>query len=261
MLKKVFSADFKLLIRPILTLVLILIALSVGACSCQLVCLLTPVGQSPAAFGLIAIYNLSTIGVFVCLVVAAAFVLIRFYKSVFTNEGYLTMVLPVGTHTMLLGKMLAGLVLGLIVFVGYRLAQFFLFDIPTAATMIRNGLSDEFFRALMDSMRASMDFSFDSLVRAVCQVCVALVNFLFAYTAIVFGCTFFRRAKVIACLLFLFAFEVFWNIVTTLFNLLVYMQDWNQMVGYVLLISMAVVFCVAAYESSWTLMHKHFNIE
>lgn len=119
MLGKLFKHDMRALSRPLIVLHLVVAALGVAATLCGLVG--WAIGDMPqAGYQAESFYALVMMGVVVGMLFSVAGVLCappatlviivhRFYRSLFTDEGYLSFTLPVPNASHLLSKMLAGL--------------------------------------------------------------------------------------------------------------------------------------------------------
>ncbi len=120
MLGKLFKYDMRALSRPLVVLHLVVVALGVVATICGVVG--WTIGEAPQpGYQAESFYTLAMMGVVVGMVFSVAGVLCappatlviiihRFYRSLFTDEGYLTFTLPVPNASHLLSKTLAGLI-------------------------------------------------------------------------------------------------------------------------------------------------------
>lgn len=106
MLKKLLKQEWKASAKVLLPINLIIVGFTIIGC----ILLSTPLFQSkrtlPLAVFLLMFYVLSLLAL--CLVVSI-YVLVRFYKNLFTAEGYLMFTLPATSDQLLHSKLLIGL--------------------------------------------------------------------------------------------------------------------------------------------------------
>lgn len=105
MLNKMIKHEFKEMAKPLIPLNLILIALSL------LGSLFMATGLSDALSGLfVVIMLLFVLSVVALFVVTAVYLTIRFYKTMFSAQGYLTHTLPLSSSSILNSKILSSMV-------------------------------------------------------------------------------------------------------------------------------------------------------
>lgn len=112
MLSKVFKHDFRAIGKKTLPLMTVMGMLAVLNTVLMTVLLYGLEGHSSRgaalAKGLLGtLLGFSFVALVALYVVAYVLMFSRYYKSTFTDEGYLTLTLPVGTHSLLGGKFLA----------------------------------------------------------------------------------------------------------------------------------------------------------
>lgn len=119
MLGKLFKYDMKALSRVLVPLHIAALALAAVACICGFIGY--SMGEASMGSGsmsnaaeLIATAMLvalafSALGIFSATIATIVVIIHRFYKNLFTDEGYLTLTLPVTANQIMLSKVLAGL--------------------------------------------------------------------------------------------------------------------------------------------------------
>lgn len=120
MLGKLLKYEFKGLITPMLIMLAILLGTTVIAAST--ICSITPdLNESMEGIAIITTmfsFLLYYIGIIGCSLGMMIIIGIRFYKTCYTDQGYLTHTLPVTTHQLVGAKTIASVVSYLIVFAG-----------------------------------------------------------------------------------------------------------------------------------------------
>lgn len=116
MLGKLFKYDMKALSRVLVPLHIAAAGLALVACVCGFVGF-NAGGVSTGAAGfseavtvsMLVALAFSVLGVFSATIATIVVIIHRFYKNLFTDEGYLTLTLPVTANQIVLSKVLAGL--------------------------------------------------------------------------------------------------------------------------------------------------------
>ncbi|MFR1640611.1 MAG: hypothetical protein ACLSVD_16565 [Eggerthellaceae bacterium] len=118
MLEKLFKYDMKALSRVLVPLHIAALALAAVACICGFVGFsmgeasmssgsMSNAAELIAAAMLVAL-AFSVLGIFSATIATIVVIIHRFYKNLFTDEGYLTLTLPVTANQIMLSKVLAG---------------------------------------------------------------------------------------------------------------------------------------------------------
>ena len=194
-----------------------------------------------------------------CVILTAVLLLVRFAKSVHGDEGYLTHTLPVGVHSILLSRLLVTY-LALLVSIGvaYVGIRFSLWNVK-AASEIKEAFSFAFESLGMDSKTLWMMIaSYGSQL---------LATILLVFAAISIGHS-FNRGKVGFSILFYFAIESGFSIVSAVIslvmmpNLLDESADFGAVMGGFGLIAVGLnlLCCVVCYILSWLMTKKRLNL-
>ena len=192
-------------------------------------------------------------------VVTAVLMIIRFGKTVHGDEGYLTHTLPVGVHSILLSRLLVTY-LALLVSIGvaYVGIRFSLWNVQ-AASEIKEAFSFALESMGMDSKTLWMMIaSYGSQL---------LATILLVFAAISIGHS-FNRGKVGFSILFYFAIESGFSIVSAVIslvmmpNLLDESADFGAVMGGFGLIAVGLnlLCCVVCYILSWLMTKKRLNL-
>ena len=192
-------------------------------------------------------------------VVTAVLLIIRFGKTVHGDEGYLTHTLPVGVHSILLSRLLVTY-LALLVSIGaaYVGIRFSLWNVQ-AASEIKEAFSFAFGSLGMDSNTLWM------MVASYGSQLLATVLLIFA--AISIGHS-FNRGKVGFSILFYFAIESGFSIVSAVIslvmmpNLLDESADFGAVMGSFgfIAIGLNLLCCAVCYVLSWLMTKKRLNL-
>ncbi len=113
MLKKLLSYDFKAIFKYWWIGALTTLALSGVGAGCGSI--LETEKELPTSVTIFATIGmvLVVLGIFAFIIFAELLVYVRFYKHLFTDEGYLTFTLPVKRHQILSSKLISGFICGL----------------------------------------------------------------------------------------------------------------------------------------------------
>lgn len=152
-------------------------------------------------------------------VISTVFILYRYYKNLFTDEGYLTFTLPVTPHEILLSKTINGIIWSVVTTV---------VTVVCAAIMIVFGSGGGWQRVveeMMDILRLILRYmGLDGALIAAEMILMMIVSLissiLVLYLSITIGSTVARRHKVLASVGVFFGIQFVLSIVTTLIGLI-----------------------------------------
>ncbi len=118
MLLKIFKYDFKTNARSQIPVLIALAAATAIACAYVFIIFTgdtsTDVGTLSTIFGVLGLISI-VFGIFAASLVSNFLLYLRFYKSMVTDEGYLTLTLPVNPRSLIAGKLLSALLWSAIV--------------------------------------------------------------------------------------------------------------------------------------------------
>ncbi len=198
MLKKLLKHDFKALFKYWWIVAVATVGLS--AISGKCITILRDERELPEVLPVSAgiILALTVIGIMVFSVFATVMIFIRYYKNLFTDEGYLTFTLPVKRSDVLNSKLISAVVfefatLFVIVF-DFLLMLFIAFS--------KEILKKEFFEALKEGITIIFEelgaYTFVYLLEGILiSVAVAVLGMLFLYICITLGSIITKKGKVI----------------------------------------------------------------
>lgn len=203
MLKKLLYYDFRALLRT--TLLFCLLSPLSGLLGGILTVVLGKIEvTSPFAsvfLGILSLGSFLLTAMPALLTLLYAFLLLfRFYTTMFTDEGYLTFMLPMRRTLLFGGKLLSGLLhftaMGAVMLLSYLILLLFpelFLDENGTLTLVR-----DFFR-LFSAFEGGALATVSMIVGTVAQVYSALM---LGYTAVVMGASYFKRHKVLGAVLF-----------------------------------------------------------
>ena len=134
MLKKLFAYDFRCMARPLLPILLSALIAAVPLCAffCYYWYSYQPYSLNVLDFLYVMLLPVSVFAFLLLAVSPALILLLHVRSNFFGDEGYLTFVLPTGTHRLLLSKFFAGIVwTGICVLAGI-LCIYLVKDLPLA---------------------------------------------------------------------------------------------------------------------------------
>lgn len=265
MLSKVFKYDMKSLRNIVLTMLVVLLSLGLLVFGVRmLIYRLNTEGMNAlfTGLGLYGLWFMTNVGIVGITATAGILILYRYYKSVFTDEGYLTMTLPVGTHSLLLGKMFAAVLcvlsVGIVAIFAYALTSV----LPEILCLIESGTFENIWNSLSDldiigivgnDVPTAILGIFDALFAAVRE-------FVLLYAAITLGATLLKKARLVGAVVFVFLASFVNGIFSSLLALLTVTTE-SMALTYTLNIFLSAAMIVLFYYLTYYLLHKRFNIE
>ncbi|MBQ7314871.1 MAG: hypothetical protein IJW83_02570 [Clostridia bacterium] len=185
----------------------------------------------------------------VLMVIGIFYVFYSFYRSMFTDEGYLTLVLPVGTHTLLLSKLAVGAVFMLGVFAVWG-ASMVLTYLPMILTV----------GGSIDSSALTSLISSDSALYMVSMIAELIMSGMLTYAAITLGSIFFTKHKILGAILFSFVLSSGQSIVDAVILLLLFGSPVLDAIALILQILLSLGISVALYFLMAHLIRNKLNL-
>lgn len=226
MLKKLFRYDFKALSRMLLPLTAATVGCGVILCVSILILSGAPEEGLfsvllPILFGSLTVF--SAIAAVVLPVVGEFFILHRYYKNFFTDEGYLTFTLPATVEEHLHSKLLSGLLWTFIASAATVLALFIGIYLPLNVFYAESGIALNIVSLLFSDFLAGANEIY-LLVLTILSVLFSLIaQLILFYTAITLGSLFMTKHKIVGSVLFYFVantvISTFSSIFSTIFTL------------------------------------------
>ena len=210
-------------------------------------------------------YLLGIVAILSMLVVNFFFVISRYYKSLFSDEGYLNMVIPTGTATLLSAKMLSTFiwltVSGAVASLALALATaapVLLYD----PGMITDAISFFLEIGISPDAFGRSSFIFDNILLA---VFTSIESISIVLTAVTIGSVIMRRHKVFGSVLFFFFINFIHSIIMGVVELVISLTlgEGTYYIFYTVIIEIAVAILFSAgmcLLNYYFLKHK-FNIE
>ncbi|MBP3437416.1 MAG: hypothetical protein J6K61_05890 [Clostridia bacterium] len=216
MLKKLYLYDLRALWR-ILTPFLAL-APVVGLIAFGIMELITVLEMRNLALNgtLLLLYFLCVVAIMLVSVAVMFFVVQRYYKNFFTDEGYLTLVLPATIEAQVTAKILSGVTWSLLSTVSLSVSLFFALGLP-----ILRSLEIDFWVQSFSSVLEEMGLMFGG-VNGVLSVISSLLSvfsqIVLLYTAITLGSLIIRKHKIFGSVLFYFVINALISAASGLFS-------------------------------------------
>lgn len=216
-------------------------------------------------------YGLSLAAVFLCGAVLVLLPQFRFFRSCFSDEGYLTLMIPLSPDQFLFGKAIPACLftfLALVLsFMGVAVAIYIPFLANAAPEIFRKFLKD----LLLFRQNGEAAYILPSILNIVKIVLQFSAYVMLGYTAVCLGAVVFRKHRLLGAVVF--EFLVF-SVVNTLSDFLSFLflgiagggMASTQSPLYVSLVSLALLLLYAAilacsYFLCRSLLFKHLNLE
>ena len=217
MLGKLLKYEFKSISRLMIPLFIGIFAASLlGAGAISLEVFLTKAIENNAFVGFMMAGLMMVIGLLFLAILAASFVSMfiimqRFYKSCYSDEGYLTFTLPVTTNQILLSKTISGFIwtiINAVVIIISVIVSGFIIYFATGGNLTDAwaGIQDifEFFISAVGLNVDAIEVIFILLEYLILIIVAALYSILLVYLSITIGCQVARKHKILASLGFFF---------------------------------------------------------
>ena len=271
MLKKLFRYDFKAMSRTLLPMTLA--TLGCGVLMMLSVIVLSFVPEKgvfsvllPILFGARTFFSVVAIVLFP--VVGTFFILHRYYKNFFTDEGYLTFALPATMEEHLHSKILSGSLWSVISTAACVTAFVIGTYLPTLFLSGEGGLILTLFTMLFPDLFAGMTEIY-LLLLVILTILVSLIaQIILFYTAITMGSLFMSKHKIVGSVLFYFVVNtvtgIVSSIVATIFTVISALAENMAFMTMMSLASSVVVnigIAVIEYFIILSMLKKRLNLE
>ena len=278
MLNKLLKHDMKTMARSAVPMLLTALAISVVCCAILFFSITTIVNMSEnvesdsiaivvGAMTSMGFYSLGVIGITVLTSLVALLALIRYYKALFTDEGYLNMVLPVKPSTMFNSKILSAIIWSLISGATMVVALIVSVVVPIAFYDVSILLDIAEVLSIMTNF-------FASEVPETGIIAVNLINYvLYSFesvfviiTAITLGGVIIRKHKVLGAIGFYFVITFLQESVLGIFTFFTSLSlsthgAAGAMAASVFNLVVTVLVMIAMYVINYYILNKKFNIE
>ena len=214
---------------------------------------------------------LSFIVIFLAIyLVAVQFInIIRFYKSRFTDEGYLTFTLPVNVHQIFLSSFLH-ILLWLVISVAVVIASAFMIiviggweTLQETAGILQDNLTDT-----SDTLANYPGYETYQLLSTIATICSVVYNLVLIMTSITLGAVLAKKHKILAAIGMYYGINIVVGLVTSILDVIptltensTYYESYdytNTILG--ITIGLQVVLTIAFYFISTGLMKKKLNL-
>jgi hypothetical protein len=272
MLKKLLKHDMRTMAKTALPMLIISLVVSVVLCAMLYFTLSFSEEGVDNIFGVMMIvtsfYAMGIMAIAAMYIVVYILSLVRYYKSLFTDEGYLNMVLPVETTTMLNAKMLSTLIWFSIGAATTVLGIFIAVGLPL---LLYNG---EILAELVELLKYIMSFFISDAYAApitVLQIIEIVIQFLestvLVITAITIGASVMKKRRILGAILFYFGITfIRENVVSVIgfiidFIVIDAMGELGLILSLVSGIILSLAITVGCYFIDRMILNKKFNIE
>lgn len=272
MLKKLLKHDMRTMSKSALPMFIVSAVVSIICCAMLYFTLSFSGELIDNVVGVIAVvtsfYAMGIMAIAAMYIVVYILSLVRYYKSLFTDEGYLNMVLPVETTTMLNAKILSTLIWFSI---GAVVTAAGIFIAVVMPLLLYNGeIVAEIAEIVKYIFSAFITESYAASI-TVLQIVAFVVQFfestILVITAITVGASVMKRRKVLGAFLFYFAITFVRENVIAVIGLIidVFLIDAAGEAGIVasiifnIIVSLAIT--VVCYFIDRMILNKKFNIE
>lgn len=225
------------------------------------------VGMIIGAISTVGFYMLGIVAIVVISVVITVMTVVRYYKSLFTDEGYLNMVLPVNTSSMFNAKILSTLIWSAIsqgctylCVIVALVVPIVLYD-PTALKAVMDA-----FASFIDLFTANeAELAAVTVIETVNSALYLVESVFIIITAITLGCVIFKKAKVLASIGLYFVIIFAQEVLNAVFRLTTTLMFTDASVFSVTssVFNLVLTVCVTAlmYYVNYYVLNKKFNIE
>ena len=273
MLKKMLKHDMRAMWRTAMPLLLVSGIVSAVCCGMLYFTLNFSESSDESLIGILTLvgsfYVMGLIAVIVLPTIISVFVLVRYYKSLFTDEGYLTMVLPMSSTTLINEKILFTLIWWVItcgaIVVGVGVSA--VLPITLYSKEILTGIIESFKFIFGSLLKPSVGLA-ASILNGILIALRLLESAMLTTAAITVGATVVRKRRLLGAFLFYFGVTFLRENVVTVFEAIidiVLVAGTNTDLGVILALVFGLVISsaitVAAYLVMKNIFTKKFNIE
>ena len=272
MLKKLLKHDMRTMAKSSLPMLIVSLVVSVILCAMLYFTLSFSAEGVDSIVGVMMVvtsfYAMGIMAIAAMYIVVYILSLVRYYKSLFTDEGYLNMVLPVETTTMLNAKMLSTLIWFSIGAVTTAIGLFIAIGLPLLLynCSILSELAEIF--KLFISLFVSTSYAGPVGTLAIISVIVRfLESTVLVITATTIGASVMKRRRVLGAILFYFAITfVRENVISVIefiidFALIDAIGEGGVVLSLIAGIILSIVISVGCYLVDRMILNKKFNIE
>ena len=271
MMKKLFRYDVKALKRVLLPFILAGLGCGALLFLCFAALRFPPANEvlatlSATIFGMLMVFLIIAC---ICLPVAAMFfILHRYYKNFFTDEGYLTFVLPATMEEHVHAKILSGAFFSLLSTLAAIAALGIGLLLPNLLFNESNGILQMVVSLLFEELSSDIPAPLFIVVLAITVLVSLFSQLILFYTVITMGSLFMGKHKILGSILFYFVANALINVVSSVFaTIVVALSAMTGSTGFVLLTSlicsvvMNIAIAVIGYFLILRLLKRRLNLE
>lgn len=268
MFLKVFKYDFKALIYKYLPVLAILPVLAV------IVRLVNLIGYDDNVFFLLLKMGVNGFFILGCCFISIYTIVIcivRYAKSLFKDQGYLTHTLPVTKHSLLLSHLLADFLMQII--------SFLVLMVCCVIAYLNSMLWEVLIQAFQEMFKVAMTeeeiirlLAGPTILMLLCMLFSSFQSLFVIYTGIAIGHAFAKNKgilSVIFCIALNYAIGIGLTIVISLYGLLsrnFYFETPQDIINYLngylgIILAICIVICLVGYFVDIYLMQKKLNLE
>ena len=267
MLNKIIKYDFRTMWRICAPMFIATGIVSVICCALLYFTLSFSSGENVLAAMMMAtgFYVIGIFAIFAMSVICEFVVFYRYYKSMFTDEGYLTMVIPVGTATLLNAKLISSLLFTLIVMavgaVGIGIAVAIPISLNDPSILV--GFFDILKAAIPALSYGSLE-AWAIIVMSVRSLFSLVEGVVITISAITVGAILMSRYKILGAICMYLAISFVHSIIVNLSNMLFAFTEGyfvaELLLSNVIGIVISAAFSVVLYILSYNTLKKKLNI-
>ena len=225
-------------------------------------------GLVAAAMTSVGFYMIGIVAIAVISIVVTVMTIVRYYKSLFTDEGYLNMVLPVTTATMFNAKMLSTVIWALISSACASLCILVAAIVPIALynPETLTGVF-EIINQLLGSFASDLpELTVVTVLESINSGLYFIESIFIVLTSITLGCVIFRRAKVFASIGLYFGITLAQEVLVGMFRLITTLvfalRDSSSAISSSIFnLALTVAITVLMYYTGYYVLSRRFNIE
>ncbi len=270
MLKKLYLYDLLSLRRTVLPFLICSPLLALFAFGIAELNAILPMESTVLLVSLWLLYFLCLLGIFLLYAAVFFFVVFRYYKNLFTDEGYLTLVLPASIRTQVTAKILSGVTVTALASLILSASYFLSVGLPVLLSVDAAYLFTTVFELLQ--LLGLFVGGLNGVLALASTLTSLFAQIILIYTAITLGSLLMRRHKIFGSILFYFLINLVVSLANTLISgcldIIFYaavntVEDFSlaTMLSHSTAIVLNVTLVLVGYLSICSMMQKRLNLE
>ncbi len=213
-------------------------------------------------------YGMGIMAIMIMSFIVSVMTAVRYYKSLFTDEGYLNMVLPVKTTDMFNAKLLSTLIWTVLSVVVAAVCCLISVFVPTILydTEAMNSLLVGISELITLFFGNEQTLSLATVLSAVSGIVNAVESVLIIVTAITIGSVVMKKNKVFGSIIFYFVISFIQQNIIGIFEMIIEgilgaTNENGYIIALVFNILISIAISVAMYIVNYYILNRRFNIE